>query len=363
MHNTHPKLTEIVVEQTPKAMIALVLVSSAYFWIFVEFIPLSILLVWFSFQVMLAMYRFHNAKMLKKFLKQTNILETKKHEFFFLISNVFQAFMWTVASVLTVIYAPQPFELITLVLAIGIITAAALSMSSLYSAYLTFLFLMIIPQIIIMLYYGEHQHIGLALLALIFIPAIILLSRSIYTSRLATIKANEALTKNVKKLHKLSITDTLTNLYNRRYFFEVSENMISIALREKKIISLLMIDIDYFKKINDTYGHHIGDFVLIEYAKDIKKIMRESDIFARIGGEEFAVVLNDTSPDGARIIAEKIRKVTEIKRFIYDDISINITISIGISALNQNISSVEELYKEADRQLYRAKENGRNRVF
>lgn len=362
MCNVHPKLTQNIVEQTPRAMIAMIIVSLAYIWIFIKFVPLTILLIWFGFQLLLAMYRFYNVKMLKKYLEQKDITQTKKHENLFLVSNVFQASMWTIASILAVIYAPEPYELVTFVMVIGIITAAVLSMSSLYNAYLVFFFSMIIPQIIIMIYYGGHQHIGLVVLSLIFIPAIILLSKAIYTSHLAAIKTNGILEKNIDELHKLSITDNLTNIYNRRYFFEMSQNLISIALREQNTVSILMLDIDYFKDVNDTYGHQTGDFILTSFAKDIGNIMRESDIFARIGGEEFTILLHNTSIDGARVIAEKIRVLIENKKFIYNDISIDITVSIGIAELSKENSSIEELYKEADKQLYRAKEKGRNKV-
>ena len=362
MCNVHPKLTESIVEQTPRAMIAMLIVSSAYILIFTKFIPLYILLIWFVFQGLLAIYRFYNAKKLKQYLEHQDRKNTHKHEIFFLISNIYQAIMWTIASILAVIYAPQPFELVTFVMIIGIITAAALSMSALYKAYLIFFFLMIIPQNIIMLYYGELQHIGLVVLSLIFIPAIILLSKSIYSRRLEIIRANDTLQKNVEELHKLSIIDGLTNIYNRRYFFEVSKNLIYVALRERKKMSLLMLDIDYFKMVNDTYGHQAGDFILIAVVKDIEKIIRESDIFARFGGEEFTLLLNDTELNGAVVIAEKIRVIIEEKTFLYITTSINITVSIGIAELNQQNRSIEELYKEADKQLYKAKEEGRNRV-
>lgn len=362
MCNVHPKLTESVVEQTPRAMIAMLIVSSAYVGIFIKFVPLFILLSWLAFQVLLAIYRFYNAKVLKESLVQEDATKTHKHEIYFLVSNVFQAFMWTIASILAVTYAPQPFELVTFVMIIGIITAAALSMSSLYSAYLIFFFLMIIPQILIMLYYGEHQHIGLVILSLIFIPATILLSKAIYSNRLSVIRANDALEKNVEELHKLSITDSLTNIYNRRYFFEASQNLILLALREQKKVSLLMLDIDYFKKINDIYGHQAGDFLLISVVETLGKEIRESDIFARIGGEEFTILLHNTPISGAKVIAEKIRVIIENKIFVYNTIPINITVSVGIAELNQQNNSIEELYKEADKQLYKAKENGRNRV-
>ena len=362
MCNVHPKLTEDIVKQTPRAMIAMLIVSLAYIWIFIRFVPVSVLSVWFAFQVLLAIYRFYNAKMLKKYLLQEDREKTRKHEINFLISNVFQASMWTFSSLFAVIYAPQPFELVTFVMIIGIITAAALSMSSLYNAYLTFFFSMMIPQIFILLYFGEYQHIGLVILSLIFIPAILLLSRAIYSSRLSTIRANDSLEKSVEELHTLSITDGLTNIYNRRYFFEVSQSLISLALREEKRLSLLMLDIDYFKRVNDTYGHEAGDYILISVVKDIESIVRESDIFARVGGEEFTILLNDTPMSGARVIAQKIRAAIEEKKFVYNSKLISMSVSIGIAELNQEESTIEELYKEADTQLYIAKEAGRNRV-
>lgn len=301
----HPKLIEVLVHQTPRAMLAMLIVSSAYFWIFIRFIPFTTLVFWFSLQVLLAIYRLYNAKMFEKYLHQHQHMEIKKHEMLFLISNLFQAGMWTASSVLAVIYAPQPYELVSFVMIIGIITAAALSMSSLYNAYLVFFFAMITPQILILFYYGEHQHLGLILLTLIYIPATILLSKALYHSRLSSIRDNCKLAESVNELHKLSMIDNLTNIYNRRYFFKVSQNLIAIAAREEQKVSLLMLDIDYFKNINDSYGHQAGDFILINLVKEIEKLMRKSDIFARIGGEEFAILLHNTSTEGAVTIAEK----------------------------------------------------------
>jgi diguanylate cyclase (GGDEF)-like protein len=362
MSRIHPKLIKSLVEQTPRAMIAMLIVSSAYFWIFSKFVPFMILLVWFIFQILLAIYRFYNAKMFTKYLEEENEVKIKRNEIHFIISNIFQAFMWTISSVLSIIYAPESFELVSFIMIIGIITAAVLSMSSLYKAYLIFFFSMIIPQIIIMLYYGKDQHIGLFILTIIYIPATILLSRAFYNSRLDSIKVNDELEKSVKAFHQLSIIDNLTNVYNRRYFFDMSKNLISLAIREHERVSLIMLDIDYFKKINDTYGHQTGDFILKALVKEIKSILRESDIFARIGGEEFTILLSDTSIDGASVIAEKIRLTIEKKTFVFNTTSINITVSIGISELNKENTSIEDLYKESDKKLYEAKRNGRNKV-
>lgn len=363
MSAVHPKLIESLVEQTPRAMIAMLIVSSAYIGIFIKFIPFNILVIWFVFQILLAVYRFYNAKVFNKYLAVKDQKGIKNNELYFIIANLFQAFMWTTSSVLSLIYAPQPYELVSFVMIIGIITAAALSMASLYRAYLIFFFSMIIPQIIILIYFGEHQHIGLVVLTFIYIPATILLSKSIYNSRLSNIQAHDELEKSVSELHQLSMIDALTNIYNRRYFFEMSKNLISIATRKQEKVSLLMIDIDYFKKINDNYGHQAGDFILVSFVKEIEKIMRKSDVFARVGGEEFTVLLNATSLSQAKNIAEKIRTTIANNTFIYNKTSIDVTISIGISELNKANALIEDLYKKADKQLYLAKENGRNIVF
>ena len=646
MCNNNPKLTQSIVEHTPRAMIAMILVSFVYIGIFFKFVPLVYLLVWFAYQVLLALYRLYNAKMLKVSLERKDDIQRNKHEALFLVSNIFQALSWTVASILSVLYAPPPFEIVTFTLIVGIITAGLLSMSSLYKAFLVFFFSMLIPQIFIMLYYGDHQHIGLVVLALIFIPATLLLSRAIYTSRLTAIESHDALeesqllTKNIlstlpditwlkdtngvfifcnpeferifqakesdivgktdydlfdkeladsfrqldrnvieteksivnhewvtkagdgcqvlyettktplkntsgktigvlgighditkrheaerftqkytkvlkmiatgvkaskiydeialmyearhpgmrcslleledgrllhggapsmpkeycdavhelkngpevgscgtstylgvrtlvedidtdpkwaaikhlalphgmrscwsepiknssgkvlgafgmyydypglpndeesedllsaarlagivmgrehaqKRIKMLAYTDELTQVSNRRYFFDIAQNIILMTAREKKSLSLLMLDIDYFKNVNDTYGHQIGDFILISFVQEVKKIMRKSDMFARVGGEEFAILLNDTSIEGARIIAQKICTLIENKKFVYEDKVISITTSIGISQLDEKNDSIEKLYKQADKQLYQAKNTGRNRV-
>ena len=156
--------------------------------------------------------------------------------------------------------------------------------------------------------------------------------------------------------------DNLTNIYNRRYFFEISKKLIATASREHNPVSLLMLDIDLFKQVNDNCGHQAGDFILVGLVKELETIMRKGDVFARIGGEEFTVLLNNTSLKGAQVIAEKIRRTIENKVFSYNQTPIDITISIGVSELSTGNTCIEDLYKQADKQLYIAKNNGRNRV-
>lgn len=363
MANVHPKLIENVVEQTPRAMIAMLIVSIAYGAMFLKFIPIHALCIWLFSQALLAWARIYNSKLFAIHLKNLNQEGLNRNEVMFVVLNIFQAITWTTSSLLIMMYAPQPFEFVSFVLIIGIITAAVLSMSSLYRAYLVFFFSMLIPQIIIMLYYGEHQHISLVIFTIIYIPATILLSKSMLNNRMSSILAHEEIERSAEAFKQLSTVDNLTNIYNRRYFFEMSQSLLLMTDREKRPVSMLMIDVDNFKSINDNYGHQAGDYVLTCLAKDIECLMRKSDLFARIGGEEFAILLDNTSLQDAKNIAGRIIKTVEAGAVIYNQRAIDVTVSIGVAALNNEMTGIEELYVCADKNLYQAKARGRNQYY
>lgn len=156
--------------------------------------------------------------------------------------------------------------------------------------------------------------------------------------------------KIIDRYKQLSYKDSLTGLYNRRYFYEILEMEFKRARRNNISISLLFIDVDNFKKINDTYGHKYGDHVLVKLANTLKKEIRDVDIISRWGGEEFIVLLNDTDIDGSRVVAERLRVAVEKQKFQTD-----ITISIGVTSSDGSIS-IEKIVSLADDALYKAKE-------
>lgn len=165
------------------------------------------------------------------------------------------------------------------------------------------------------------------------------------------------------KLNILATTDSLTGVKNRRSFFESCTPMISYNRREKKSLAALMIDIDKFKLINDNYGHKIGDEILKLMAQTTQGLFRKSDVFGRLGGEEFAAILPNTSIRGAKKVAEHIR--SEIEALEYCSVEkkrVKFTVSIGISVLSSNESDLNSLLHKADLALYEAKRNGRNRI-
>lgn len=163
-------------------------------------------------------------------------------------------------------------------------------------------------------------------------------------------------------LEKMAITDSLTGLYVRRYFSERLEEEFGRSARHALKFSFLMLDIDDFKKCNDTYGHLVGDVVLKEISRIMKESIREIDLISRYGGEEFAVLLPETSGNSAMLVAERIRKKVEEEVFKAYDERIKITLSIGLSEYPESASNSASLIDRADEALYRAKNAGKNVV-
>jgi two-component system cell cycle response regulator len=173
---------------------------------------------------------------------------------------------------------------------------------------------------------------------------------------------------NHERIKLLGLLDPLTGIHNRRYFDERLDEEISLSLRQSNPLSCLFIDIDHFKQFNDVYGHHIGDLVLKQVAKLIKIQMRHSDVLARFGGEEFAVLLSQTDQHTATEIAERIRQQIEAHQITLAGNTLTVTVSIGCSTLKANktegiaTQAGQQLLMRADEALYRSKQQGRNQV-
>ncbi len=165
-----------------------------------------------------------------------------------------------------------------------------------------------------------------------------------------------------EEIYRLMTMDALTMTHNRRYFDEALEREYQRSLRYKRALSLVLFDIDHFKQINDTYGHVAGDSVLRQLALVVKPRLRQQDVLARVGGEEFAVLLPEVEIAGAQVAAEKVRRLVEAARFVVDDKVFGCTVSVGIAAFEPEMTSPQMLYESTDRNLYEAKRGGRNRV-
>jgi diguanylate cyclase (GGDEF)-like protein len=164
-----------------------------------------------------------------------------------------------------------------------------------------------------------------------------------------------------EEIERLAVTDGLTGLFNHRHFQETLAQEFNRIERFSEPISLLIIDIDHFKKINDTYGHPVGDAVLKKVSGIIRKTIRNIDIPARYGGEEFAVILLGTDTNGALKMAERLRRSIADAKFSSEQNAFNVTVSIGISTHAREMRKKEDLVEQADKALYHAKRTGRNR--
>jgi len=165
-----------------------------------------------------------------------------------------------------------------------------------------------------------------------------------------------------EEIYRMTIVDGLTQIHNKRYLYEALERELIRARRHDRDMSLLMFDIDYFKRINDQFGHLAGDFVLRELARIVQERIRRDEVFARYGGEEFVILLPETSLDGAQALAENLRARVAEHPFTFQGERIPVTISVGGALLLGEDKTATDLIQRADAKLYEAKRGGRNRV-
>lgn len=217
----------------------------------------------------------------------------------------------------------------------------------------------------VIIYHTSHQHLishsvgYLSNILSIRMGAIMMALAPLTVSNI-----NAARSKLIRELKHNASHDELTQSFNRRQFYQAVKDAMSTAKQKQQPFAILMLDIDHFKSINDHYGHQAGDFALQICANTIREHLRKSDIFGRLGGEEFAIMLSNVSREAAFSVAERIRFHLENKQFYVDeDQEISIQISIGISwNMPNKTSTLEELLHEADQALYQAKWTGRNKV-
>jgi diguanylate cyclase (GGDEF)-like protein/PAS domain S-box-containing protein len=170
--------------------------------------------------------------------------------------------------------------------------------------------------------------------------------------------------KNLERaLQRLATTDSLTGISNRRDFMEKALQAFQLAQRYQQTLALLMLDLDHFKSINDRHGHTAGDEALVNFAHMVKSLLRESDLFGRLGGEEFCVVMQSARSQEAKLLAQRIRD--HLENFVFQDVAgqdFRVTVSIGITFNRTEDKHIQKLIERADKALYQAKRDGRNRV-
>jgi diguanylate cyclase (GGDEF)-like protein/PAS domain S-box-containing protein len=166
-----------------------------------------------------------------------------------------------------------------------------------------------------------------------------------------------------EKFEQLANTDELTGIYNRRYFFENAKREFNRAKRHQQELVVISLDVDHFKAVNDHHGHPVGDQVLVKIAQLITRTIRSEDIFARIGGEEFSILLPNITKSESLQAAERLRELLDDNAIIINNIELPIKISLGVSVIKAADNCFQDLYSRSDRALYKAKSHGRNHVY
>jgi two-component system cell cycle response regulator len=165
-----------------------------------------------------------------------------------------------------------------------------------------------------------------------------------------------------RQMYESALRDGLTKIFNKKYFLDRLESEFAYAVRHHSPLSLVLFDIDHFKRINDTHGHLAGDYALSTMAKVVSDTIRQEDVFARYGGEEFAVICRGIDLVGAQAFGERIRRCVDGQAFVYSGVDIKVTVSVGVAAV-ADMKDPMELIGAADDALYEAKRQGRNRVI
>lgn len=195
---------------------------------------------------------------------------------------------------------------------------------------------------------------ALIYIGMIFIVIVLLFRVKVLIKRLA---------RSRNELERQALTDPMTKLYNRRYLAEITQHMLGLMRRSSSELSVIMLDIDKFKNVNDTYGHQVGDDVIIKLAETLQKHTRKSDVICRLGGEEFLVLLPETDIKGAMQVAETLRsEVEQLLLTLADEIELRFTISLGVSKVAVDEENFDSAMTRADTALYEAKKGGRNQV-
>lgn len=334
-------------------------------------VPLILVSSWFAAVVIVAAMRLAYSKyVIRHGYEKTKI---KQQLALFLVMTILTGLVWSACYFIFRSHINGVHEAIVMLVLGGMSAGAIASLSVYLPAYYAYILPMFLPIIVYNAYSMEFDRIILATMYLLFVTMLMITAK--INSRLlhktfelseekdALIKeltvSNHKLEKSIEEIKLMSITDSLTGLYNRRYFDSTLKNEISRAKRNSQTLNLILIDVDNFKYINDTFGHPYGDNFLVYVAESLKhSVRRSSDIVFRLGGDEFAAVLSNMPPEDAISMCAYIQN-----QFSSNNKHHNVTLSMSIVSILSNYSSaIENIISTADQALYQAKENGKNQI-
>lgn len=378
MNDKHEKLVyaeqvKAVYSHTFTAVVSNPLAAILLTSIFYKVVDDGVLFVWLACVILLSLTRIYPYII---FLKQAHDEDSIRYwGKVFLFTSFLQGSLWGIGW-LFLIPTGNPLHVVVIgTWIIGLSASAVGAYSGYIKALLAFFIPVMLPGIAQLLIigegYGTAVGLGIILYSAVVIRSVVPVNKSMLNAIRLNFELEEEINKRKKtenKLRELSIKDGLTGIFNRRHFDQVLETDLRSALRISKPISLILIDIDYFKAYNDRYGHLDGDICLQKVAKAVKESAnRPNDLAFRYGGEEFAVILPSTDLDGAIVMAKTIQKNVQKLNIPHEESTIDnihlVTVSSGVATLiPESGTTPSDIIQQADDALYQAKSDGRNRV-
>jgi len=357
-HAVRSDKLELLFQQSFPAVFVAIVIAALMAWLVRNQANPAILLGWLSTVGVCALARL--ALFLRYFHMRPSGSQLRRWELTYLYSLLFTSSVWGVGATLVMATVPVLEQVICLFIVMGMAGGAVSS----YSAYRTMSTLsmlsLLVPPVLWLLWLGDELHIGLAVGVAVFMVVSLRTIRVVATALHRSFQLSREMTRAHDMAEILARTDMLTGINNRRAFFERSQQIIQYCKRNQRPVCLLAMDVDHFKKINDTYGHAGGDEALKSVSDILCRQFRKADVCGRIGGEEFAVLLPDTQLIDAQVIAETLRSAIADAPLLLQGRKLSLTISVGVAAGTYDLDT---LLSRADAAMYRAKQEGRNQVM
>ncbi|MBI5891256.1 MAG: GGDEF domain-containing protein [Nitrosomonadales bacterium] len=347
----------LLVQQSYLGLFVSLAVSLLLCWALWDYTDTTILLVWFGVMFLSTLTRAY--LYLVHFRPQRNTQETLQHARPYVAALIVSTLIWGVGALFIMPKDSLLGQAFTMFILIGMAGGVLATYSAHRSTAITGMLSILLPVTLWLYFQPSKLHLGMAIGATIFIVVTLRGAKILSDAMHRNFHLGYELQHAYEEANTLSKMDALTGINNRRSFFECGEQISSYCERNNLPLSAIVMDVDHFKRINDTHGHHFGDITLSQIGRILEAEFRKSDVLGRLGGEEFAILLPDTTLNQAQELAEKLRQTIAATPITIKDKQLSITISIGVASGHYDI---ETLLPHADAAMYQAKSGGRNRT-
>jgi diguanylate cyclase (GGDEF)-like protein len=358
--NVVAEQVRLIYEQATPASVISLLVAALVCLILRDVTSHTVLAIWFGVLTVIAVFRF---VLVRRFHRRPPAAaDMGRWERSFIVSLVATGLVWGVGGLLIMPSDSPLHQVVVYFFLMGMASGAVASYSAHQAATYAAICLLLLPSTVWFVAQDTLILRSVAAGGVVYVAAAMRATRTLAFFLRRSFQLSHELRIANETAERLARTDELTGMKNRRAFYELAQQAFEQAERYDRPLTLISLDIDHFKKINDTWGHSAGDAALRAMARVIVNSSRMTDIAGRIGGEEFAILLPETTAEAATVEAERLRRETAETVVVHNDAEIRFTCSIGVASRDAVVASLDMLMARADGALYEAKESGRNRV-